>query len=429
LKIELYITKNTRGRSLSHTARSCLHPIVMIKLPPFTFLRNIWVPFIFILLVLSGCDNKEEPLPVTNQYLNESTSLKEFSKDDILKINPLFSGYVKNGVKVYKLTYKTKNTDGTEITASGAVILPITDQPMSMISVQHGTITTEGEAPSNFGAGTEAATYGALFSSMGYIVVYPDYIGYGASKDLPHPYETRSSLGSSALDLLRATKEFLRAQNSVKWDEKLFIAGYSEGGYATMSLQKKIEEEAPSEFNLRASSCGAGAYDKTAFMKFVINSPTLGVPSYNSLYLWVLLTYDRVYKLNKPDTYYFKEPYATQIAANKENPSKVVINASFHTILTDSFKKALNDGTDKEFIAAIGDNDVYNWKPKTPTRLFHGDADPLVFYFNSLNAEAAMKKLGAADLTLTTIPGGTHSSSVTPYLLGTLAFFQDPKYK
>ena len=401
----------------------------MINRPSTHFFRNLWVPFIFVLLCLSGCDNKEEALPITNQYLTESSSIKELSKDDIIKINPLFTVYVKNGVKAYKLTYKTKNTDGSEITASGAVILPVTDQPISMISVQHGTITSEAEAPSNFGAGTEAASFGTLFSSMGYIVVYPDYIGYGASKDLPHPYETRSSLGSSALDMIRATKEFLRGQSAVKWDDKLFIAGYSEGGYATMSLQKKIEEEAAGEFNLRASSCGAGAYDKTAFMKFIINSPTLGVPSYNSLYLWVLLTYDRVYKLNKPATYYFKEPYATQIAANKDNPSKVVINASFHTILTDTFKKALNEGTDKEFIAAIADNDVYNWKPKTPTRLFHGDADPLVFYFNSVNAEAAMKKQGAADLTLTTIAGGTHTSSVTPYLLGTLAFFQDAKYK
>ena len=390
-----------------------------------SFFQTIWVLLLFTLLFLSGCD-KDTTAPQPNQYFKESTSIKELTKDDILKINPLFTGYVKNGVKVYKVTYKTKNTDGTEITASGAVILPITDQPVSMISVQHGTITTEAEAPSNFGGGSEASTFGSLFSSMGYIIVYPDYIGFGASKDLPHPYEHRASLGSSALDLLRATKEFLKGQSGVKWDEKLFIAGYSEGGYASMCLQKKIEDEASTEFNLRASSCGAGAYDKTAFMKYIINSPTGGEASYNSLYLWVLLTYDRIYKLNKPATYYFKEPWATQITANG---IKVGINVSFTTILTDAFKKAVNDGTETGFLAAIGDNDVYNWKPKTPTRLFHGDADPLVFYFNSVNAEAAMKKQGAADVQLVPITGGTHATSITPYLIGTLSFFQESKYK
>ncbi|MCE7041940.1 S9 family peptidase [Dyadobacter sp. CY312] len=394
-------------------------------------LRNTWLVFILTILILSGCDNENKPVdPVQeNKYLKESSLIKELSKDDILKINPLFAAYVKNGIKVYKVTYKTTNTDGAEITASGAVIMPVSNQPASMISVQHGTITTDAEAPSHYASSSETATFGAMFGAMGYIIAYPDYIGYGASKDLPHPYEHRASLGSASLDLLRASKELLKGQTAVKWDEKLFLAGYSEGGYATMSLQKRIEEEASTEFNLRASSCGAGAYDKTAFMKEIINNQTHAVVNYNRLYLWVLLSYDRIYKLNKPATYYFKEPWAAQIAAANGDPSKVLINTSFHNILTDSFKKALNDGTDQDFIKAIADNDVYNWKPKTPTKLYHGLSDQLVFPFNSVNAEAAMKKLGAADVQFIPVPGGDHGSTITPYLLGTLTFFQDPKYK
>ncbi|SEI49581.1 Alpha/beta hydrolase family protein [Dyadobacter koreensis] len=400
-----------------------------------TFLfRKTWALLIWSLLLFTACsdnDNPVEPTPSEeNKYLKESTFLKDLSKEEITKevaaTSPLLTSYVRNPVKVYKITYKTTNTDGAEITASGAVIMPVSDQPLSMISVQHGTITADASAPSNFQPGSEAASFGTLFASLGYIIVYPDYIGYGASKDFPHPYEHRASLASSTLDMLRAAKELIKGQTAVKWNEKLYLAGYSEGGYATMSLQKKIEEEASSEFNLKASSCGAGAYDKTAFMKYVINSSTNSVASYNSLYLWVLLTYDRIYKLNKPTTYYFKEPFAAQIAQlGISNP----INVSFSTILNDSFKKALNDGTDTGFVNAIGDNDVYNWKPKTPTRLYHGDADPLVFYFNSVNAVNAMKKLGAADVELITVPGGTHSSSITTFLAGTLLFFQDSKYQ
>jgi pimeloyl-ACP methyl ester carboxylesterase len=383
---------------------------------------------IWILLFFTACsdDDKVVTPQEENKYLLTSTPVKDISKEDIAKINPLLAAYAKNNVKAYRITYKTKNTDGTDIIASGAVLLPVTDQSVSMISAQHGTITSDESAPSKFQDGSEAATFGSVFGSMGYIVSYPDYIGYGASKDLPHPYEHRASLASSTLDMLRAVKELLKDQTAAKWNEKLYIAGYSEGGYATMSLQKKIEEEASSEFNLKASSCGAGAYDKTAFMKYVINSSVNTVASYNALYLWVMLTYDRIYKLNKPKSYYFKDPYAAQIEKlGIENP----INVSFNTILNDSFKTAVNTGTDTGFITAIGDNDVYDWKPRTPTRLFHGDADPLVFYFNSVNAEAAMKKRGAADVQLITIPGGTHSSSITAFLLGTLTFFTDPKYQ
>lgn len=394
-------------------------------------LRNTFIVLCGFLLFLSSCSNDNNPDPdKENEYLLKDSLLTSISKEVVLQkasaLSPLLTGFVKSGVKAYRITYKTKNTDGTEITASGALILPVTDQPVSMISVQHGTISNDLEAPSYFRDNSEASSFGSLFGSLGYIIAYPDYIGYGASKAYPHPYEHRASLASASLDMLRAAKEFLKTHKEVNWDQKLYVAGYSEGGYATMSLQKKIEEEASTEFNLKASSCGAGAYDKTAFMKHVINDVTLGVASYNKLYLWVMLTYDRLYNLNKAKSYYFKEPFAAGITASGLD---YPIAQSFNNILNDSFKKALNDGTDANFIKAIADNDVYNWKPKTPTRLFHGDADPLVFYFNSVNAYNAMKKLGAADVEFITVPGGTHSSSINTYLFGTLTFFQDSKYK
>lgn len=381
------------------------------------------------LLILNSCkddDTKLVPPTEENVYLKESTPITSLSKAQIIQktgnLSGLVAAYVKNDIKVYKITYKTKNTDGTDITASGALIVPVVTNPVSMISVQHGTITDIGDAPSLFRDGSEGSSFGSLFGSMGYIIAYPDYIGYGASDNLPHPYEHRASLASASLDMLRAAKEFLRGQTEVKWDEKLYVAGYSEGGFATMSLQRKIEEEASSEFNLRASSCGAGAYDKTAFMKHIINDKTDGIAGYNSLYLWVLLTYDNIYKLNKPAAYYFTEKYASKVAASGRNVS---IAESFHLALNDSFKKALNDGTDKGFIDAIADNDVYNFKPKTPTQLYHGTKDPLVFFFNSENAYNTMQKLGATNVTFIKVTDGTHSSSILPFLLGTQAFFAE----
>ncbi|SKB97573.1 alpha/beta hydrolase family protein [Dyadobacter psychrophilus] len=402
----------------------------MQKFTIVVFQRKLSFLLVWSLLLLYSCkDDKPEPIdpPVENQYLEESTVITELTKEQVAQkasdLNPILVGYVKNGIKVYKITYKTKNTDGTDITASGALILPATSSPASIISVQHGTIREDASAPSNFQDGAEAASFGSLFGSMGYIIAYPDYIGYGASKDLPHPYEHRASLASASLDMLRAAKEFLKGQTDVKWDEKLYIAGYSEGGYATMSLHKMIEEEAVGEFNLRASSCGAGAYDKTAFMEHVINTKTHGIASYNALYTWVLLTYDRIYNLNRPASYYFKEPFATNITANGISAP---INQSFDSALNESFKTDLNDGKDKKFIDAIADNDVYNWKPKVPVQLYHGDKDDLVFYFNSVKAYDTMKALGA-NVTLTTIPGGTHGSSVSHFLIGTLAFFTSTK--
>ncbi len=388
-------------------------------------LRQAWIVLAFGFLFLSSCDRTETPTEPQNQYLVGSSVGLELTKAQIaeqvvgLGLGPLIGGILKNGIKGYRITYKTKNTDGQEITASGALIVPVSTSEVSMISVQHGTITNDEQAPSNFKDGADASL-NSLFSALGYIIAAPDYIGYGASKDLPHPYEHRASLASASLDMLRASREFLKEQNEVKWNNKLYIAGYSEGGFASMSLQKMIEEEVPTEFDLRASSLGAGAYDKTAFMKHLINNKTHGIPGFNRSYLWVTLTYDRVYGLNRPKSAYFKEPWASEIG---KKGLDVNIDASFNTIFTDAFIKGVNDGTDKGFLDAVADNNVYDWKPRTPTQLYHGDADQLVFYFNSKNAFDAMRKRGATNVNLTTIKGGDHGSSIQDYLLGTLTFF------
>ncbi|WP_428664905.1 alpha/beta hydrolase family protein [Runella sp.] len=388
--------------------------------------KHFYALFLVLAVVVSGCNkNPTEPIP-EDQYLVSSTLVGEFTKEQLVQrvasADPTFAAiapFLQNGIKVYKLVYKTKNTDGKEIQASGAFIFPIKTGPLAMISVQHGTIRNDAEAPSYFATNSEANTAGSLLAALGYIIAYPDYIGFGASNTVPHPYEHRESLATASLDMIRASREFIR-QQSITWDERLYIAGYSAGGYATMSLQKKIEEETGSEFNLKASSCGAGAYDKTAFMKYLIGSKTGGAVSSNQLYLWVTLTYDRLYNLNRPMTQYFKEPWAGLIQTSKENTN---INVSFNTIFTDAFAKGIADGTDTGFLNAVKDNDVYDWKPKTPTRLYHGDADQLVFYFNSVNAYNAMKARGATNVTLITLKGKDHGTGIQDFLLGTYEFF------
>ncbi|WP_020605482.1 alpha/beta hydrolase family protein [Spirosoma spitsbergense] len=379
-----------------------------------------------VLAVPTGCrqSNESDPLaPASTRTLVSSSLIGEFST---AQLRSRFSGvtaplqfFIRYGIKAYRLEYTTTNTDGKTIKASGALLVPTAQAAFPLLSMQHGTITSDSDAPSYFESGSEAYTYGSVFASQGYIIAAPDYIGYGASKDLPHTYEQRNGLATASLDMLRAARDFL-ADQQVNWDKRLFIAGYSEGGYATLSLQKKLEEETGNEFNLVASSCGAGAYDKPAFMNQIINNESAGVDYINRLYLWVLLTYDRIYGLNRPMTYYFKEPYASQIKAQGKDAS---INVSLNKIFTDSFKQAINTGTDKEFLAAVQDNDIHDWKPKTRTQLYHGDADEIVLYLNSLNTYEAMQKRGATNVELKTMRGATHGTGILEFITGTYAFF------
>lgn len=378
----------------------------------------------FTAWVVTGCKDTSTPVPEGNRYLIDATFAGELSRQQIQVIaagvNPLLSAVVTSGVKLYKVRYKTVNVDGSEIEASGAVAFPEGERSFPMLSVQHGTITAEEDAPSNLVPGSDFMSYGGLFGSLGYIAVFPDYIGYGSSKHLPHPYEHRESLGRASLDMLRAVKEMINGDAYMRWNNKLYISGFSEGGFATLSLQKMLEEDAKDEFDLRASTCGAGAYNKTAFMKYLVNNETHGDAGYNRLYAWVLQSYNWIYKVDLPMSHFFTEPYATAVA--QPAPGNT-LGVSFNQMLQPAFVQGLNDGTEAKLIAAIADNDLLDWKPVTPTQLYHGTADELVFSFNSETAYESMKAKGATELELIMLPGRTHTSAVLDYLMGTYTFF------
>ena len=44
----------------------------------------------------------------------------------------------------------------------------------------------------------------AIFASSAMIVSMPDYLGYGVSSNLPHPYEHGKSLATASYDMLKA---------------------------------------------------------------------------------------------------------------------------------------------------------------------------------------------------------------------------------
>ena len=120
---------------------------------------------------------------------------------------------------------------------------------------------------------------------------------------------------------------------------------------------------------------------------------------------------------------YFKEPYAADIQVNGFNS---ILKKSIDQVFSDAFKSGVNNGTEKEFVNAVADNDVFDWAPKTETQLYHGDADQLVCYNNSTTAEKAMQAKGGK-VTLITTPGGDHLTTLQAYALGTLTFFEGKK--
>lgn len=380
--------------------------------------------FLALLLLITNCSKSDETNGSTpyvdNKYLISSEFLRSHSANGLALVAGAFislsdlSDPLKN-IEAYKIKYKTTDVDGSEIVASGVVFVPQGDAEMPIVSYQHGTISNNDNAPSNVESlGNDEYTIMAAFSSFGFVVSMPDYIGYGASVASEHPYEHGNSLGSTSYDMLKATKEFL-TNEEVKANNKLFLLGYSEGGYATLALQKYLEDKG--DLSITHSLPSAGAYNKTEFSKNILNQ-NIELP-HMANYLWVLYTYNRIYEnLRRPWSDYVLAPYAevlininfkeiTQISLDEfeTNPQK---------LFTSDFLKNLNDGTDKAFLSALSDNDLLDWTPIAPITFYHGTEDQFVYPLNSISAAATLKEK-STEVTYVPMEGENHYTGSIEY--------------
>ena len=163
-----------------------------------------WAGLLVWLLVLGGApgcksnspepDATATPAPAPATALVGSTLIGEYTPAQLaarVSDIPLVGSLARYSVKVYRLTYTTRNTDGQSVTASGALLVPVAPAAVPVISYQHGTLQPDEEnrAPSYYSQGSEIWSAVSVLAATGYVVSAPDYIGYGASKSLPHPYE------------------------------------------------------------------------------------------------------------------------------------------------------------------------------------------------------------------------------------------------
>jgi pimeloyl-ACP methyl ester carboxylesterase len=329
------------------------------------------------------------------------------------------------GVRTYTIVYET-NWKGNRIKASGLLSLPIgISEAAPIMSVQHGTSFSKGEAPSVAGgySGME------LFASAGYIVLMPDYIGYGSSAQLFHPYYDKKYSALSVIDMISSAKQFLQKEK-VAFNDKLLLAGYSEGGYVTLAAAAEIERNPSHDLRVSAVAAGAGGYDLTQMLTSVTTGSYYAYPAYLA---FVLMAYKNTYDWNNPLTYYFKKQYASALTKYMRGAhSGWTINSYLATNLislfdTDFYTNLKTREGERALKAALKGNSIDGWKTKVPIKLYHGTNDEIIPFKNSETTLKSFHSAGSPQVTLITIPGGNHGSSFLPMLQLLIPWFVESK--
>lgn len=382
--------------------------------------------------VIVSCsdDNPSTPVVEENQYLVNYELVRNYSLTDLTDIFESVLVFIPSpdyGVKVYKIEYKTKNIDGSDITASGVIVVPDEETNGAMVSYQHGTIFMNSDAPSVFYENS-FLDEGSLIASYGFICVIPDYLGYGVTQNMLHPYQHAASLGKTTSDLIHAGNEFLK---EIQWQQRseLFLTGYSEGGYATIATLKELEENSPDEYDIIGVSAGAGAYNMVRTANDFMNyDDSIEHPEYLCFVIWA---YNGIYNLGKPAIYYFNEPYASKIEngllkGEYGDEGFDSLPKDKTELLSQEFMDDYNNGDFPEFLAALEDNNLYEYIPQAKVKLYHGTSDKDVFYQNSEDFYNYAKANGA-DIELHTLPLRTHITAAADWTYHTFNWLMSLK--
>ena len=385
--------------------------------------------YLLLFLFLFSCNNQDE---LTRAYIDTYTKLFSISKENILEIvqNSEYGNlneYLQYDISLYTITYNT-TYKGQNIKASGLVAFPDTDQGMPILNFNHGTTSLHADAP------TEDLIQYSFFSnaaSAGYIFVIPDYLGFGISDNIVHPYYRSDITGQTIVDMIRAAKE-LAAIEGYNFNGDVFLSGYSEGGFATMSAHYNMEKNNYSGLNLVASAPASGGYDITGMLDYFISKETYHVPYYIA---YVAMGYKTSYDWSLPLSSIFNEPYASIIPEyfnGKYSGYEInsVLSDDMSELLTSNFINNIYTDADLKIIVdAFEENNLDQWVPKNKMIMYHGTDDITVPYQNSVDTYNSFISLGADKniVEFIDLVGENHSSGSLPYIVSLFDEFEKLK--
>jgi hypothetical protein len=368
------------------------------------------------------------------QQLVSATYLGTKTKEQLTALFPL--PFLRYGVNYYKVLYTSRDAKGQPDTLSGLMVVPkTTGASFPRLVYQHGTADCKACIPSNYGnTGGDEGQVGLLFAGMGFVSILPDYVGMGEGRGF-QSYVHANTIVSATMDMLSACEDWNDA-NCQCTHGQFFITGYSQGGYASMALHQHLQLT-NSTIGVTAASHMSGPYSISGVMRdLILSDKEYFSPAYIPN---TVLGYNEVYDslftevgdFFKPEyvgdilKYYKGEITITTLNNRLIQALKANTGASVGSrMIRDNVLNDIKTQPDHAANRIMRENDVYDWAPAAPTKIFYCTADDQVPYQNSIVARDTMLANGAPYLEVRDInPTANHGTCYVPAMTQTILFF------
>ena len=203
------------------------------------------------------------------------------------------SDVVYNNYSPYTITYQSVDGQKNPITLSAKVYLPSSATDISRILLAcHPTVTSNSEVPTGVSP-VDGEIKRMCGEDGNWMVVCPDYCGYGHSSYRQHPYLIHDVTARNCIDAVMAAikrmksgewRSYIQPSDGIlpgtssaggfiyyelKDDYTTDIVGYSQGGATALACTKYLEsdgcpEDTKKTVNLRHTCCGDGPYSLIA---------------------------------------------------------------------------------------------------------------------------------------------------------------------
>lgn len=283
----------------------------------------------------------------------------------------------RNAVKLYRVTYPSVVPEhgNKPIVATGLIAVPdLAETAFPMVSYQHGTVYGKEQVPSFPEQSEETQLMIAQFAGQGYLLIGADYFGMGQSKE-PEGYMVKGSHQQATHDMVVASRAVL-ADLKLS-DTKLFLSGWSQGGFVTLAMLEKLEAVGmPVKAATTASAPADALVGFQGFLNFPRKIDAAWIPT---IFILTAFSYENYYGVpGLARSLLTEETY--------ENARKAYLRETFDAaaIPTDLKKLIRPEYFDTQFFAnsaygrIVAQTQSYRWAVKTPVRTYYGLTDEAI---------------------------------------------------